>query len=225
MAFKRDYDKLDFVFGVSGNRKLQALAQPYVQAVRDSYESRCAYAKLNGQPPLANMQCFYELDYAAETWPKDIPMRVVLKAEVNAKGDNVRFVVTTIENATPTVVYRDFYCVRGQDENFIKAVKLDLGSDRTSDQTFLANHMRLFLSMAAYVLHHSIRTQTLCGTQFAKAQPSTVILKLFKIAVRVVQYKDRVKLQLPSACPFKAVLHRITEILFQCRPPPALNCS
>ena len=71
------------------------------------------------------MQRFYELDYAAETRPKDIPMRVVLKAEVNAKGDNPRFVVTTIENATPTVVYRDFYCARGQDENFIKAVKLD----------------------------------------------------------------------------------------------------
>lgn len=223
MVLKRDDDKLDFVFGVGGNRKLQALAQPHVQAVRDCYESRCAYAKLNGEPPLANMQRFYELDYAAETWPKDIPMRVVLKAEVNAKGDNPRFVVTTIENATPTVVYRDFYSARGQDENFIKAVKLDLGSDRTSDHGFLANHTRLFLSCAAYVLHHSLRTETLRGTEFAKAQPSTVILKLFKIAVRVVQYKDRVKLQLPSSCPFKTILYRITEILFLSRPPPAVS--
>lgn len=224
MQLKRKDAKLDFVFGVGGNRKLLAQAQPCMQAVRASYESRCAYAKRNGQPPLPNMQCFYELEYAAESWPKDIPMRVVLKAEVNAKGDNPRFVVTTIANATPAVVYRDFYCARGQDENFIKAVKLDLGSDRTSNQSFLANHMRLFLSCAAYVLHHTLRTEVLRGTEFAQAQPTTVILKLFKIAVRVVQYKDRVKLHLPSAYPFKAVLHRLTEILYlTC--PPALNSS
>lgn len=219
MAFKRKDAKLDFVFGVGGNSRLNALAAPHMKAVRDSYESRCTYAKLNGKPPLPNMQCFHELEYAAETWPKDIPMRIILKAEVNAKGDNPRFVVTTIENAMPTVVYRDFYCARGQGENLIKAVKLDLGSDRTSNQTFLANHMRLFLSCAAYVLHHTLRTEVLRDTKFAQAQPSTVILKLFKIAVRVVQYKDRIKLQLPSSYPFKAVLHKITEILYLTCPP------
>ena len=224
MVLKRKDPKLDFVFGVGGNSKLNALAAPHMKAVRESYESRCAYAKLNGEEPLPNMQCFHELNYAAGTWPKDIPMRVILKAEVNAKGDNPRFVVTTIENATPMVVYRNFYCARGQDENFIKAMKLDLGSDRTSDQTFLANHMRLFLSCAAYVLHHTLRTDVLRGTEFANAQPSTVILKLFKIAVRVVQYKDRIKLQLPNSYPFKAVLHKITEILYLTS-PPILNSS
>jgi len=44
-------------------------------------------------------------------------------------------------------------------------------------------------------------------------------LKLFKLAVRVVQYKDRVKLQLPTHCPVKSLLHQITEILFLARPP------
>ena len=58
----------------------------------------------------------------------------------------------------------------------------------------------------------------------ATAQPSTVILKLFKIAVRVVQCKDRVKLHLPSRCPVKAVLRGATEILFQV-PEPAWNTS
>jgi hypothetical protein len=42
---------------------------------------------------------------------------------------------------------------------------------------------------------------------------------LFKIAVRVVQYKDRIKLHLPSSCPVKALLHQVTEILFQVRAP------
>uniref|UniRef100_UPI0012E9E75D hypothetical protein n=1 Tax=Nitrococcus mobilis TaxID=35797 RepID=UPI0012E9E75D len=47
-----------------------------------------------------------------------------------------------------------------------------------------------------------------------------MITKLFKIAVRVVAYKDPVKLHLPSSCPVKARLHRVTEILYHSRPPP-----
>ena len=54
----------------------------------------------------------------------------------------------------------------------------------------------------------------------AQSQPATVILKLFKLAVRVVQYKDRIKLQLPTHCAVKSILHRVTEILYQIRPPP-----
>ena len=79
-------------------------------------------------------------------------------------------------------------------------VKNDLASDRTSDHRFLANHLRLFFSCAAYVLHQALRAGVLAGTELAKAQPqpqpqpSTVVLKLFKIAVRVIQYKDRIKL-------------------------------
>ena len=63
-----------------------------------------------------------------------------------------------------------------------------------------------------------------CQTKLANAQPSTVMLKLFKIAVRVVQYKDRIKLQLPTSCPVKHILHQISEILFQV-PTPVGNTS
>jgi len=35
--------------------------------------------------------------------------------------------------------------------------------------------------------------------------PKTVILSLFKIAVRVKPYKDRVLLHLPAACPVKSI--------------------
>jgi hypothetical protein len=46
-----------------------------------------------------------------------------------------------------------------------------------------------------------------------------VIIKLFKIAVRVVQYKERVRLHLPSNCPVKGLLKQVTEqLLF---PAPA----
>jgi hypothetical protein len=103
-------------------------------------------------------------------------------------------------------------------------IKNDLASDRTSDHRFLANHLRLFFSCAAYVLHHALRTEVLVHTELAQAQPFTVILKLFKIAVRVVQYQDRVKLHLPSRCPVKHLLVRICGILFETQ-EPVLNTS
>lgn len=146
----------------------------------------------------------------------------MLKAEVMRTDDNPRFVVTSLDLPTPECLYRDLYCARGQDENFIKMIKNDLASDRTSDHRFLANHLRLFFACAAYVLHQALRTEVLVHTELAQAQPLTVILKLFKIAVRVVQYKDRVRLQLPTHCPVKGLLQRITEVLFLTRPPEPL---
>src|SRR5438105_9066939 len=130
-----------------------------------------------------------------------------------AAGDNPRFVVTSLEAPTPQRVYEELYCARGNCENNIKAVKCDLHSDRTSATTFLANALRFLLSCAAYVLHHALRTQTLHQTALAQAQPSTVILTRFKVAPQVKQYKDRILLHLPSSCPVKALLQRVTTLL------------
>ena len=64
----------------------------------------------------------------------------------------------------------------------------------------------------------------LVHTELAQAPPFTVILKLFKITVRVVQYKDRVKLHLPSRCPVKHLLLKVCGILFE-TPEPVWNIS
>lgn len=207
----------DFIFGLAGNRVLSPLAAPFLQAARHCHQTRCEHAQRNRLAVPSTTRSYHDLDYRAQTWPK--AFRVVLKAEVMALGDNPRFVVTSLDRPSPESLYRDLYCARGQDENWIKMIKNDLASDRTCDHRFLANHLRLFFACAAYVLHQALRTEVLRHTELATAQPATVILKLFKIAVRVVQYKDRVKLQLPDSCPVKDVLQRITEILFQSRLP------
>jgi len=207
----------DFIFGLAGNRVLSPLAAPFLQAARQCHQARGEHARRNRLAVPTATRRYHEVDYRAQTWPQ--AFRVVLKAEVMALGDNPRFVVTSLDRPSPESLYRDLYCARGQDENWIKMIKNDLASDRTGDHRFLANHLRLFFSCMAYVLHQTLRTDVLVHTELAKAHPSTVILKLFKIAVRVVQYKDRLKLQLPSSCPVKDVLHRITEILFQSRLP------
>lgn len=222
MQLALDAPHTDFIFGVAGNSVLSPKALPFLQVARQLHETRCAYARLNYQKEPDATRTYHDLEYAAKTWPKTF--RVVLKAEVMALGENPRFVVTSLDLPSSESLYRDLYCARGQDENWIKMIKNDLASDRTSDHRFLANHMRLFFSCAAYVLHHALRTEVLVHTQLAKAQPSTVILKLFKIAVRVVQYKDRVKLHLPSRCPAKQLLVKICDLLFQ-TPGPAFNTT
>jgi hypothetical protein len=141
-----------------------------------------------------------------------------------AAGDNPRFVVTSLEAPPPQQVYEELYGARGNCENAIKAVKNDLHSDRTSATTCLANALRLLLACAAYVLHHALRTHTLAHTPLATAQPSTLILTLFKVATQVKQYKDRILLHLPSSCPVKALVRRVTALL-SVVPLPVRNTS
>ena len=82
----------------------------------------------------------------------------------------------------------------------------------------------MYFACAAYVLLHTLRSETLCHTELAHAQPGTLILKLLKLAVHLIQYKDRVKLHLPSTCPVQHLLKRVTEILYQI-PAPCWDTS
>lgn len=156
--------------------------------------------------------------YAAASWKK--PWRVIEKAEVMALGENPRFVVTSLQAPSPECVYEQLYCGRGQAENWIKHLKSDLASDRTSCTTYLANFMRLMQHAGAYILHQQLCTQALRNTELANAQPSTVISRLFMIAVQVKQRTGRVILHLPSSCPVKRLLKTVTERMFVSRPAP-----
>lgn len=78
----------------------------------------------------------------------------------------------------PRTLYQQDYCARGQVENYIKQVKCDLKSDRTSPSSYLANFARLLLTAAAYVLHQQLRKLGLQGTSLANAQPKEVFAAL-----------------------------------------------
>ena len=202
---------IDCVFGLAGNPVLLRHAQPVLQEARHLHQQRTALAQAHHAHPPDSRRLDAEFASAAASWPQ--PWRVILKAEVMAAGDNPRFVVTSLAAPTPQQTYEAIYCARGNCENHIKAVKCDLHSDRTSATTFLANAMRLLLSCAADVLHQALRTSTLQQTPLAQAQPLMVILTLFKVAAQVKQYKDRILLHLPTSCPVKALLHRVTTLL------------
>jgi hypothetical protein len=214
--------RCDFVFGLAGNAVLLRQAAPLMQEARQLHQQRTALAHAHGTRPPASTRLYEEFLYGAASWSQ--AWRVVLKAEVMPAGDNPRFVVTSLQAPAPPMLYEDLYCARGNCENDIKAVKCDLHSDRTSATTFLANALRLLLACAAYVLHHALRTNTLQHTALATAQPSPLIVTLFKVATQVKQYKDRILLHLPTSCPVKGLLQRVTALLALV-PVPVLNTS
>ena len=220
--------KADFIFGLPGNSVLLGKAEGLMKNARGHLALHRSLATQGLGPAVATVRLFGDFEYAAKTWPQ--AFRVVVKAEVllGSGGlpakDNQRFVVTTLRGPSPRTLYQQDYCARGQAENLIKQVKCDLKSDRTSASSFLANFARLLLTASAYVLHQQLRHLGLQGTSLATAQPKTVILTLFKIAARVKQYKDRVLLHLPSACPVKALLAQVCHRLYSpnsVRPMPA----
>lgn len=193
--FCEEYE-IKYVFGFKPYKPLKEKAKKLVEEA----EKRYAREK---QP----VKIFSEFFHQAKSWPQ--PKRIIVKVEYNALGQNVRFIVTDLEHWNRRFIYATVYCGRGGAELFIKEHKNHLLSDRTSCSRFEANQFRLFLHSAAYVLLHAFRRLHLKGSQWARAQFSTIRLKLIKIGARVRQLKTRIKIHLPTSFPYKQELQKI----------------
>ncbi len=113
-------------------------------------------------------------------------------------------------------LYEELYCARGDMENRIKGQQLCLFADRTSTHDFTSNQLRLWLSSVSYVLISELRRKALKGTALAKAQCSTIRLKLFKIGALVKVSVRRVYIQMSSGYPFMDLFRRIMINLKAC---------
>jgi hypothetical protein len=194
-----DRNGVGYVLGLARNSRLQGLAAPLMHEAAARWEATRQAQRLFGA-----------FGYAAGPW--DRPRRVIVKAEHNAGGDNPRFVVTNLPG-DPQALYDELYCARGEMENRIKEQQLMLFADRTSCHKLLANQFRLLLSAAAYVLVGAVRRLGLAGTELARAQVSTIRLRLLKVAGLVRVSVRRVYVRLASGFPlqglFAAVLRRL----------------
>jgi len=204
-----DRHDVDYLLGLAKNPRLQRLAR------RSRVQARWDHRR-TGQ----KQRLFEEFDYAAATW--DRPRRVIAKAEHDHRGENPRFVVTSLPG-DPRELYEALYCQRGDAENRIKEQQLGLFADRTSCHVFVANQFRVLLSAAAYVLLETLRRVGLAGTELAGAQATTIRLKLLKIGGRVVRSVRRLVIHLASGFPlqrtFQTILGRRRE--WRCVPVPA----
>ena len=153
----------------------------------------------------AKQRAFFEFRYAAKTW--GIERRVIARLEYGEQGENPRFIVTNLPGE-PAQLYDELYCARGEAENRIKEAQLGLFADRTSCHYFAANQFRLLLSSLAYVLVERLRALGLSGTEFARAQASTLRTKLLKIGAVIVRNTRRVRVMLSSAFPYAEIFAR-----------------
>jgi Transposase DDE domain group 1 len=157
------------------------------------------------------VQHFDAFAYAAGSWLQ--VRHVVMKAEVSEHGANPRFVVTSLAEFAPRLLYHA-YCGRGQCENFIKDFKNALQADRLSCSTFAANFFRLLEHAAAYVLIHALRTQVApLAPQLGRAQFDTLRLQLLKVAAIVAQSTRRLLVRLPFAFPLARVFRQLAATL------------
>jgi hypothetical protein len=183
------------------------ISLPKNERLKDAAEAWMREAEAIHAETGERVQVFGEFPHAAHTWSHE--RRVICKAEVMNQGENPRFVVTSRRDLKPKALYR-FYCQRGDPENRIKELKLDLKADRLSCHRFWANQFRLLLHAAAYMLLQAMR-KLLAGTDLARAQVSTLRLWLLKVGARVRESVRRVLVQLPSAYPWFELWQRLAR--------------
>ena len=194
-----DRHGVDYVVGLARNKVLEKLSETLMAAAENAF-------KETGQ----KQRLFGEFFYAAATWDKR--RRVIARIEHTDKGENPRFIVASLEG-DGRQLYEETYCGRGEVENRIKEQQLGLFADRTSCHEFVANQFRLLLSSLAYVLIETLRRTALAGTELARAQVTTIRLRLLKIGALVRHSVRRVVVHLSESFPMRELFQTLAASL------------
>ncbi len=193
---------VDYLLGLAKNERLKA------EIVKEMEEAKAQYQE-TGRAARRFQEFVYQ---TRESWSR--ARRVVAKAEHLEKGENPRFVVTSLSReAWPAqALYEEHYCARGDMENRIKE-QLMLLSDRTSTHYLRSNQLRLYFSSIAYVLLQMLRRLGLEGTELAKAQCTTIRLKLLKIGALIRITVRKVWISLAGGYPHVELFRQVYEKL------------
>ena len=189
---------LDFIFGVAPSSTLRRHVETLEANAKARFEAGAKTAKVR------RFKEFYD---GAASWSRT--ERIIARVEAGADGPDTRFIVTNLAGGRPKMLYEDVYCRRGCMENHIKSWKTHLAADRTSCCKAAANQFRLFLHAGAYWLMWALRAAMPKRSAWRVAQFDTLRLRLVKIAARVEEMKTQIRLHLPSACPFQAILRTV----------------
>ena len=197
---------LSYTFGIASNARLQGLAKELMQRAVDGYNESGTKQRL-----------FTHFEYQADSWPHS--RTVVAKAECQAAGTNLRFVVTSLDVSTDDQarqVYDD-YIQRGESEQRNDELKNGLSMDRLSCHRFKANFWRLLLHVAAYNLLNAFRDSPETPAELRRAQPQTWRCRVIKVAARITESSRRIVVELSSSWPhwplYQALSHRTSTCL------------
>ena len=195
-------NRVDYVVGLAKNERLRAEIAAELAQAAEQYQRTGQAARI-----------FKEFSYQTrESWSR--ARRVVAKAEHLEKGANPRFVVTSLASAewAAQALYEELYCARGEMENRIKE-QLMLFADRTSTAYLRSNQIRLYFSSVAYLLMQALRRLGLQGTEMAKAQCTTLRLKLLKIGALIRITVRKVWVSMAGGDPYAERFRQVYERL------------
>lgn len=192
-----------YVVGFARNDKLRKIIAPQM-------EEAARQQAASGQPA----RVFTEFLYQTTTGSWSRARRMVAKAEQIEGKENPRYVVTNLsaEQWPAQQLYERLYCERGEMENRIKE-QLSLFATRVSAETIRANQVRRYFSAMAYVLLHGLRRLGLAGTELARAQATTIRLRLLKIGAQIRITARRVWLSLASSYPLQPLFAQVWTAL------------
>jgi hypothetical protein len=204
---------VDYVLGLAKNERLKKEIIKQMQEAKELHEQTSQAARV-----------YKDFNYQTlKSWSRS--RRVVGKAEYLQKGENPRFVVTSLsaDEFEAKALYEEQYCARGDMENRIKEQQLSLFADRTSAGTMRANQLRLWFSSVAYTLMNALRRLGLKGTKLARAQCGTIRLKLLKIGAQIRVTVRKVWVCLSESYPYQQLFKQVYQNL--CRLcPTRLRC-
>lgn len=204
---------IDYVLGLAKNERLKKEIAQELEQAKELYEQTSQASRF-----------YKDFEYQTlKSWSK--PRRVIGKAEYMEKGENPRFVVTSLsaDEFDAKTLYEQQYCGRGDMENRIKEQQLCLFADRTSAATMRANQLRLWFSSLAYTLMNALRRLGLKNTKLAKAQCDTIRLKLLKIGAQIKVTVRKVWVSLSESYPYQQLFKQVYENLRRLCPIP-LRC-
>ena len=190
---------VDYLFGLARNSRLHRRITKELGQAREAFQQ-------THQPQRVYKDFHYR---TLHSW--SCSRRVVGKAEYLAKGENPRFIVSSLspELFAAQALYEKLYCARGEMENRIKEQQLYLFASRTSSATMRANQLRLWFSALAYLILNELRKVGLRGSKLARAQCDTLRLKLLKIGAQVSVSIRRVYVRLASGFPYQETFRQI----------------
>lgn len=190
---------VSYVVGFARNARLRKMIEPQMREAARQHEQTGKAARV-----------FTEFLYQTTKGSWSRMRRVVAKAEQIEGKENPRYVVTNLneERWPAKALYEELYCRRGEMENRIKE-QLSLFADRVSAETMRANQLRLYFSAAAYVLMHGLRRLGLKGTELARAQATTIRLRLLKIGARVRVTTRKVWVSMASGFPLQDLFAQV----------------
>jgi hypothetical protein len=193
----------DYIFGFQGNSGLDARVADNAETMLLRHAATC------GEHDKA--RACVDFEHRPKSWKQE--RRFVARIEVSfqetrsghlTQSTDIRYCITSLKG-DPDHLYETIYCARGQAENLIKLHKAQLASDRTSCHSATANQVRLVLHTAAYWLMHHLRSRLPETSPLARAEFSTLRLRLLKIGARIIEHAARIRVHLPTSCPERTV--------------------